>query len=1334
MNIPRTFYDRVESFFPYPIASALRAIRETPAALDRFNKFIPFITLIIKYCIFIILSYYRSDKNNGSEIDIETEQVFSEKSNFPALVDYLQKLLKFYSQRKDAFIIPELYSFIFDSNGKHTDNLDRLKHIISIYNKFKGKKCKDKKEASLYFEKLEVLIIELLEELFFLTQYPLINPVMVKSQDNKYLVNAHRCMGFDSLFKYDRLKAAEPFTEDRLQILNPEKNTLLELYPFLISHKCMKCQKTHIFSFDIMEKGDLKYLFYPENHELCLSVNYLFPEKKEDKKILLATKSKKEIFKNINYENVWKDINFDINRQPQNFSEKYNLLELVGTGGMGDVYKCLQTNLASIRAIKILPTNLSSNTKCIKRFEQEAKLAARLEHANIVRVIDVGNYDLERYIVMEYIEGETLRDRLNDNIQLPQEEVIDITIEIAKGLKWIHNNDIIHRDIKPENIMIDIGEKVKITDFGISKSTISAGLTAIGMPIGTAQYFSPEQAGAGEVSFYSDIYSLGVVIYEMLTGTFPHEFKDANPIAIAYTIVNAKPVPVSDIIPSINPGLEKILMKCLEKSPEKRFSDAGELLDALLELKNKNLLKEKEASLFSTRKVGGELGFKLFLEGLLWSGQDLNGLKDLIEERSLALNIPPDVAMVLLKEVNETFKTRRDSQEIKEESKSLEDNLYEYRDILDRYFAKGYIIDEEEQNIKSLQKKLNLTEEQTGEICIEIKNKYRERIETVNKALMEYRDTIELFYAKGYITDEEKEDLLSLKQDLNLSEEQTDRIFTEIEAKYKKELEKAKDLEEIALRKKEIIKNKENEALRYLDMGDEYYTLKDYESSIVEYNKALEIAPHMPAVHNSLGNAYYHLGLYKEAIQSYETTLNLNPDNDVAKNNLSLLYETLKKGSPAVDKKIDRDTEEALKKYSELYEMHLKKGYLTAEEKRRFDKFKVQHKLPDDLTSDIEKNLRNKILGPQKSEKDASDDGQKQKETAQASKSPASVIPFYRTIKKPASDLIDNLREEKYSPEDLSIYKNTMENFWSKGYLTDGEVNELENLKIKLNLPDNLIRTIQKEVEENIKARERDKLDIIDMAVTNYKTLLENIWSKGYLTEKDKETIAIQRKDFEFPENIILQIEKEVESKAKHTEEEKTKTAVNSYGNLLEKLWHKGFLSDKDTKTIEDFKSTIKIPTEKFKEIDTRFEQKYKTVPAIDTQLIKTISEGEKTKVSKKPEAVNAKKRKAPTASLSKKDAKKEPQSYTTFVSRERELDELLKYYMSSDKSEQDMVEWALLNTFGSLKQKLKEGDREWVTPSFLKSLKRARTLMPEDKRKMIKLLDGIIIDLSDLI
>ena len=251
------------------------------------------------------------------------------------------------------------------------------------------------------------------------------------------------------------------------------------------------------------------------------------------------------------------------------FSEKYKLLELVGTGGMGEVYKSFQTNLGSLRAIKILPVTLSSNIKSIKRFEREAKLTARLEHENIVRVIDVGKYDLERFIVMEYIEGETLRDILVERNTLPEDYVIELTTAIANGLNWIHENDIIHRDIKPENIMIDIGGKVKITDFGISKSTISAALTAVGMPLGTAQYFSPEQAGIGEIKFYSDIYSLGVVIYEMLTGVFPYEFRDDNPIAIAYTIVNTAPEAIRNKIPDISPEFEHILMTCLEKDPKK---------------------------------------------------------------------------------------------------------------------------------------------------------------------------------------------------------------------------------------------------------------------------------------------------------------------------------------------------------------------------------------------------------------------------------------------------------------------------------------------------------------------------------------------------------------------------------------------------------------------------------------------------------------------------------------------------------------------------------------------------------------------------------------------
>jgi len=210
---------------------------------------------------------------------------------------------------------------------------------------------------------------------------------------------------------------------------------------------------------------------------------------------------------------------------------RYTILEHIGGGGMADVFRAHDKLLDRSVAVKVLRSQFTHDDEFVIRFRREAQAAARLSHPNIVNIYDVGRDEDIYYIVMEYISGETLKERIQRETSLSVEMAVRIAIEIAEALEHAHQNDLVHCDIKPHNILMTRTSRVKVTDFGIARAVTSATMTQTGTIIGSVHYFSPEQAKGASVGAKSDIYSLGIVLYEMLTGTVP--FRGETPISIA---------------------------------------------------------------------------------------------------------------------------------------------------------------------------------------------------------------------------------------------------------------------------------------------------------------------------------------------------------------------------------------------------------------------------------------------------------------------------------------------------------------------------------------------------------------------------------------------------------------------------------------------------------------------------------------------------------------------------------------------------------------------------------------------------------------------------------
>lgn len=261
--------------------------------------------------------------------------------------------------------------------------------------------------------------------------------------------------------------------------------------------------------------------------------------------------------------------------ESQPLVNRYEIIKRSGEGGMATVYQARDTLLNRYVAIKLMKEELSKDDMGIERFLREAKMLGSLDHPNLVRIYDVGQNESTFFIVMEYVEGLPLSQKIQDKGFLSVLEAVSIAIQLCAGLAHAHEKEIIHRDLKPQNILCNQHGQYKIVDFGISSIPESTKLTVTGMVMGSVHYFSPEQAAGERVTFASDIYSLGVVLYEMLTGQVP--FDADSFIALALKHVNA-PVPdIRKINPDIPEELHEIILRTLAKKPEDRYQSIEEL-------------------------------------------------------------------------------------------------------------------------------------------------------------------------------------------------------------------------------------------------------------------------------------------------------------------------------------------------------------------------------------------------------------------------------------------------------------------------------------------------------------------------------------------------------------------------------------------------------------------------------------------------------------------------------------------------------------------------------------------------------------------------------------
>ena len=270
----------------------------------------------------------------------------------------------------------------------------------------------------------------------------------------------------------------------------------------------------------------------------------------------------------------------------QTVAGRYRIVQRIARGGMADVYAA--EDLAATRwvAIKVLPA--TQDAESIARFQREAEAAAALSHPNIVSTYEWGSFDGTHYIAMEYLPGPTLKQLIEEEGGLTEERALEIAAQLADALDFAHRRRVIHRDVKPQNVLLDVEGNAKLVDFGIARVAGSIQLTQTRSVLGTAHYLSPEQAKGGEVDARTDLYSLGAMLFEMLTGRLP--FEGDNPVAVAIQHADEPPPRPRAINPAVSAEAEAVVLKAMEKDPDRRYQTAGEMRDALRAIRSRSSL------------------------------------------------------------------------------------------------------------------------------------------------------------------------------------------------------------------------------------------------------------------------------------------------------------------------------------------------------------------------------------------------------------------------------------------------------------------------------------------------------------------------------------------------------------------------------------------------------------------------------------------------------------------------------------------------------------------------------------------------------------------------
>ncbi|MGD8534368.1 MAG: protein kinase [Candidatus Aminicenantes bacterium] len=536
------------------------------------------------------------------------------------------------------------------------------------------------------------------------------------------------------------------------------------------------------------------------------------------------------------------------------FGPRYKIIEEVGRGGMGRVYKAEDKELGITVALKMIHPEYSARTHIIKRFKKETLLARSISHENVIRIYDLGEVDKIKFISMDYIKGQSLKELILTSGTLTVETAINITKQICEALKVAHQKGVIHRDLKPQNILVDSSGKVYVTDFGVAKSVEVMEDSAPGLIIGTIQYISPEQAKGEQADLRSDLYSLGIIIYEMLTGEKP--FKAETYTGYIQKHIHEKPKSPSKINPNIPAYLEKIILKCLEKDINNRYQKAEDVVQDLVEQK----VAVQPIPRINIKKLlkfvyAGVLIGLIIAVGFLWRGRQTIRIP-------APSNLPKNLIAVLYFE-----------------NTTREPNLDNWRRIIQEFL----INDLHQSRYIEVLPNIQITEILT-EMDILDRSKYStailDRIASEKNVeyfiLGSYGAEGEDFWISARILDARTHGMIGSEIVRRKGERNYHLLVDELTEKMKPQFQLTpRQIERDIDRDVGQITTSSTEAMEYYIEGTRLYEEGQFEESIDVLKKALEKDPNFALAMITMVEVYKYLGLYNEQQKYFQKALKL---------------------------------------------------------------------------------------------------------------------------------------------------------------------------------------------------------------------------------------------------------------------------------------------------------------------------------------------------------------------------------------------------------------------------------------------------------------------------
>jgi serine/threonine protein kinase/Tfp pilus assembly protein PilF len=614
------------------------------------------------------------------------------------------------------------------------------------------------------------------------------------------------------------------------------------------------------------------------------------------------------------------------------FAGRYQIIEKIGTGGMGRVFKAFDTKIKERIAIKLLKPEIAFDEKTLERFRSEIRLARRIAHKNVCRMFDLGEYAGIHYITMELVPGESLKSIIRMTAPLSISTAVHYAKEICEGLEEAHRWNVIHRDLKPQNVMVDPTGTVRIMDFGIARSIQPTGQTDQGVAVGTPEYMSPEQAEGQKIDQRTDLYALGIVLYEMVTGKVP--FEGDTTLGILRKHETEQPRPPKELNPLVPERLNHLILKCLEKSRERRYQSAGEILHELGAIQT-TTLKVVEPKARTARKIplpqsrvriSRAVGLGLVLVALVVGGylvvrhwipgpgppKPLHKPPVVPESKKFIAILPFDLSTTddkyanLGKDLAEGLRTRLSISGAKVLSpysseaiqKSQNRPAETQKANVDRYLQGRLRIDQGTVSIS-----INLID--AGSESIVWARDYSEKLADVYS---EVPDKISIDIAKQLRTSIGLEQLQALRKHGTVDLDAYIAVVNGREATNRYSNTKQEEDFSTALKLiRGAIALDPDYALAYRSLGDLYEVRfvatdqkADLEAMVAAYRRAVELDPSIPQVHGGLGWAYFHQEKFDLAYKAFKTALSYDPADPGANRDAGSFLRSIGLDAPAV--------------------------------------------------------------------------------------------------------------------------------------------------------------------------------------------------------------------------------------------------------------------------------------------------------------------------------------------------------------------------------------------------------------------------------------------------